>query len=108
MDLVNVLKNTPEVFYWPETDTRGLRLTAASDPHRTFSGEHCGSPGRRVDSLFDATNNGTGERGLLLAEEKGFSHLMNLQGVFDWWKENPYAFSPEFRRYMEGFRTTAA
>ncbi len=59
------------------------------------------------DSLFYSANTGTGERGLLLAEEKGFSHLMNLQGVYGWWKDNPYAFSPEFRSYMESFRATA-
>ena len=59
------------------------------------------------DSLFYSANTGTGERSLLLAEEKGFSHLMNLQGVHDWWKDNPYAFSPEFRSYMESFRATA-
>ncbi len=41
---------------------------------------------------------------LLLAEEKGFSHLMNLPGIYAWWKDNPYAFTPEFRSYMESFR----
>lgn len=56
------------------------------------------------DSLFYAANNGSGERSLLVAEEKGFAHLMNLPGVFDWWAANPYAFSPEFRAYMEAFR----
>ncbi len=56
------------------------------------------------DSLFYSANNGAGVQSLLLAEEKGFSHLMNLRGVYDWWKDNPYAFSPEFRSYMEGFR----
>ena len=55
------------------------------------------------DSLFYSANNGTGERSLLQAEEKGFAHLMNLQGVTDWWKANPYAFSSEFRCYMESF-----
>ncbi len=58
------------------------------------------------DSLFYSAKNGTGERNLLQAEEKGFSHLMNAQGVYDWWADNPYAFSPEFRSYMEGFRAT--
>ena len=58
------------------------------------------------DSLFYSANSGTGERNLLQAEEKGFSHLMNLRGVYSWWKDNPYAFSPEFRSYMEGFRAT--
>ncbi len=59
------------------------------------------------DSLYYSANSGTGERKLLQAEEKGFSHLMNLQGVYDWWKDNPYAFSPEFRNYMEDFRAAA-
>jgi hypothetical protein len=57
------------------------------------------------DSLFYSAKIGTGERDLLLAEEKGFSYLMNLPGVYDWWEENPYAFSAEFRSYMEAFRT---
>ncbi len=56
------------------------------------------------DSLYYSANSGTGDLKLLQAEEKGFSHLMNLQGVYDWWKDNPYAFSPEFRNYMEDFR----
>ena len=57
------------------------------------------------DSLFYAASNGTGARNLLQAEEKGFSHLMDLPGVNDWWKHNPYAYSAEFRTYMESFRT---
>jgi hypothetical protein len=55
------------------------------------------------DSLFYAATRGAGERSLLLAEEKGFAHLMKLPGVQEWWQENPYAFSAEFRSYMEGF-----
>ncbi len=58
------------------------------------------------DSLFYAASNGTGARNLLQAEEKGFSYLMNVRGVYSWWNDNPYAFSPEFRSYMEGFRAT--
>jgi hypothetical protein len=59
------------------------------------------------DSLFYSAKSGTGERNLLHAEEKGFAHLMSSQGVYDWWNDNPYAFSPEFRSYMEEFRATA-
>jgi hypothetical protein len=55
------------------------------------------------DSLFYSARTGMGEESLLLAEEKSFSHLMNLPGVYDWWESNPYAFTPEFRHYMEGF-----
>ena len=58
------------------------------------------------DSLWYSANIGTGPRDLLLAEEKGFSHLMNLPGVYDWWKDNPFAFTPKFRSYMQDFRAT--
>jgi hypothetical protein len=56
------------------------------------------------DTLYYAANNGVGDRNLLLAEENGFSHLMNLPGVYHWWEDNPYAFSPEFRSYMGAFK----
>lgn len=57
------------------------------------------------DSLWYSARIGTAERDLLLSEEKSFVHLMNRPGVYSWWQANPYAFSPEFRGYMEGFRT---
>ena len=57
------------------------------------------------DSLWYSAKIGTAERDLLLSEEKGFVHLMNSPGVYDWWRANPYAFSPEFRSYMEDFRS---
>ena len=56
------------------------------------------------DSLWYSAKIGTAEHDLLLSEEKGFSHLMNSPGVYEWWEANPYAFSTEFRAYMEGFR----
>ncbi|MCZ6504041.1 MAG: hypothetical protein O6945_16205 [Gammaproteobacteria bacterium] len=58
------------------------------------------------DTLFFSSSNGTGAQSLLLAEEKGFSHLMNLPGIYAWWQDNPFAFTPEFRSYMESFRNT--
>ena len=57
------------------------------------------------DSLWYSAKVGTAERDLLLSEEKGFVYLMDSSGVYDWWEANPYAFSPEFRDYMEGFRS---
>ena len=57
------------------------------------------------DSLWYSAKIGTAERVLLQSEEKGFVYLMNTQGVYDWWEANPYAFSPEFRSYMEAFRS---
>ena len=49
---------------------------------------------------------GAGDNELLLAEEKSFAHLLSLPGVSEWWTENPYAFSPVFLSYMEGFRSS--
>ena len=57
------------------------------------------------DSLWYSAKIGTAERDLLLSEEKGFVHLMNSAGVYEWWQANPYAFSDEFRCYMEAFRS---
>jgi hypothetical protein len=55
------------------------------------------------DTLHYQARVGTGDNELLLAEEKGFAHLLSQPGVRAWWEENPYAFSPAFRSYMEGF-----
>ena len=60
---------------------------------------------QRFDSLWYSAKVGTSERDLLLSEEKGFVYLMDSSGVYDWWEANPYAFSPEFRNYMEEFRS---
>lgn len=60
------------------------------------------------DTLFYSAKTGTGEQQLLRAEERGFAHLLGLQGVRDWWEQNPYAFSPDFRSYMEGLGTARA
>ena len=56
------------------------------------------------DSLFYAARKGAGEQSLLRAEEPGFSHLLGLPGVREWWDQNPYGLSQEFRSYMDGFR----
>ena len=57
------------------------------------------------DTLHYQARVGAGDNELLLAEEKSFAHLFSLPGVSEWWKANPYAFSPRFRSYMEGFRS---
>ncbi|MBW2241516.1 MAG: hypothetical protein JRH01_05975 [Deltaproteobacteria bacterium] len=56
------------------------------------------------DTLHYQVRTGAGDRELLLAEEKSFAHLFSHPGVSEWWEANPYAFSPEFRSYMETFR----
>lgn len=57
------------------------------------------------DSLFYSANVGTGERSLLRAEEPGIAYLLGLPGVREWWDENPYGLSPEFRKYVDGLRS---
>jgi hypothetical protein len=60
------------------------------------------------DTMHYQAHVGAGERALLLAEERSFAHLASLPGVRAWWAENPYAFGPEFRAYIEGFIAKAA
>ncbi len=57
------------------------------------------------DTLYYQARVGAGDQELLLAEENGFVHLLAEPGISEWWTENPYAFSPAFRSYMEGFRS---
>lgn len=57
------------------------------------------------DTLHYQSRVGVGDSELLRAEEKGFAFLFSQPGVSEWWTENPYAFSSEFRGYMEGFRS---
>lgn len=47
---------------------------------------------------------GAGEKNLLVAEERSLAALLSTPGVREWWAENPYAFGPEFRSYLERFR----
>ena len=46
---------------------------------------------------------GAGEKNLLVAEERSLAALLSTPGVREWWAENPYAFGPEFRSYLERF-----
>jgi hypothetical protein len=46
---------------------------------------------------------GAGEKDLVVAEERSLTALLATPGVRSWWDENPYAFGPEFRSYLEKF-----
>ena len=46
---------------------------------------------------------GAGESGLVGAEERSLEALLATSGVREWWAENPYAFGPEFRAYIDRF-----
>jgi hypothetical protein len=47
---------------------------------------------------------GAGEGDLLIAEERSLLFLLSNQGVWNWWKDNPYAYGPEFRDYIAKMR----
>jgi len=56
------------------------------------------------DTMHYEARMGAGEKGLLAAEEKSLAALFAWPGVREWWAENPYAFGPEFREFVERFR----
>jgi hypothetical protein len=50
---------------------------------------------------------GAGDKDLVIAEERSLQDLFSTSGVREWWSENPYAFGPEFRSYIEVFLAEA-
>jgi len=46
---------------------------------------------------------GAGDKDLVIAEERSLQDLLATSGIREWWSENPYAFGPEFRSYIELF-----
>ena len=44
---------------------------------------------------------GVGDESLVLAEERSLQSILATPGVREWWAENPYAFGPEFRSYVD-------
>ena len=56
-----------------------------------------------VETMHYQASSGTGEQSLLKAEERSLRDLMSVPGIRAWWCENPYAFDPEFRAYIDNF-----
>ena len=44
---------------------------------------------------------GAGDSGIVVAEEDGIRSVFSSGGVKEWWAENPFGFSPEFRKYVD-------
>ena len=44
---------------------------------------------------------GAGDSGIVVAEANGIKTVFSSAGVREWWEENPFGFSPEFRQYVE-------
>jgi hypothetical protein len=56
------------------------------------------------DTMFYQARVGAGDVSLLKSEEGGIAFLSSQRGVQEWWSENPYGYSPEFRAYINSLR----
>jgi hypothetical protein len=53
------------------------------------------------ETMYTQAGLGAGELGIVLAEEDGIKTVFASAGAREWWAENPFGFSPEFRTYVE-------
>lgn len=44
---------------------------------------------------------GAGDAGIVTAEENGIRSVFRSPGIREWWAENPFGFSNDFRRYVD-------
>ena len=51
---------------------------------------------------------GTGDKEIMLSEEKGIRTVLASPGCREWWTENPYGFGAKFRTYVAALAKTAA
>ena len=54
------------------------------------------------ETMFVQAALGTGDEGIVTAEENGIRHIFTSQSTRDWWKDNPFGFSSAFRAYIDG------
>ena len=52
------------------------------------------------ETMYVQAGLGTGDKSVMLAEEDGIKAVFGSPGVREWWAENPYGFSKEFRSYV--------
>ena len=52
------------------------------------------------ETMYTQASLGAGDVGIVLAEENGIKTVFLSDGVREWWAENPFGFSAEFRRYI--------
>ncbi|TDI94489.1 MAG: hypothetical protein E2O75_00065 [Chloroflexi bacterium] len=53
------------------------------------------------ETMYFQAGVGTGDRGIVVAEERGMALILAAPGGHEWWIENPFGFSSEFREYIE-------
>jgi hypothetical protein len=54
------------------------------------------------ETMYTQADLGAGDFGIVTAEKNGIRTVFSSEGVREWWAENPFGFSPEFREYVEG------
>jgi hypothetical protein len=52
------------------------------------------------ETMYTQADWGAGDVGIVTAEETGIKNVFASEGVKEWWAENPFGFSPEFREYI--------
>jgi hypothetical protein len=52
------------------------------------------------ETMYTQADWGAGDIGIVTAEETGIKNVFASEGVKEWWAENPFGFSPEFREYV--------
>ena len=52
------------------------------------------------ETMYTQADLGAGDYGIVVAEEDGIKTVFSSDGVREWWAENPFGFSPEFRKYV--------
>ena len=52
------------------------------------------------ETMYTQADWGAGDVGIVTAEETGIKNVFSSEGVKEWWAENPFGFSPEFREYV--------
>ncbi|GAN76307.1 hypothetical protein [Acidisphaera rubrifaciens] len=58
------------------------------------------------ETMYTQARLGSGDRGIVLAEEDGIRTVFSSAGAIEWWAENPFGFAPEFRAYVERLITS--
>jgi len=53
------------------------------------------------ETMYTQAGLGAGDTGIVIAEETGIKSVFSSAGVKEWWVDNPFGFSAEFRKYVD-------
>jgi hypothetical protein len=52
------------------------------------------------ETMYTQAALGVGDAGIVAAEENGIRSVFSSEGVRQWWAENPFGYSAQFRKYV--------